>query len=85
MNRAVGGRLLRPAAVLAALCVTSCVLSHASIKEGDANSVTISDYAGAVDKALPLARQHCAEYGRTPHINLVDVEEGLVKFDCVKR
>jgi hypothetical protein len=85
MNRAVSGGLTMSAAILAALCATSCVSSRALIKEGDANSVTITDNAGDVDKALPLARQHCEEYGRAARLNFDDVEENLVKFDCVKR
>jgi hypothetical protein len=70
---------------MAALCITGCAFSRALVKEGDANSVTITDDAGDVDKALPLARQHCAEYGRAARLNFADVEENLVKFDCVKR
>ena len=85
----MAGRMNRPAAVVLTLAVgaacaalSGCTAPHPAIRSGDANSVEVS-YGGTVASALPLARQHCAQYERVPR--LVNTGADLAVFECVGR
>jgi hypothetical protein len=67
--------------MLAIAVLSGCTAPHPTIRNGDANSVEIS-YAGDVASALPLARQHCAQFERVPR--LVDPGLDVAVFDCVR-
>jgi hypothetical protein len=73
------GVMLAVATVGAAL--SGCTAPHPVIRSGNANSVEVS-YAGDVASALPLARQHCAQFERVPR--LVDPGLDIAIFDCVR-
>ncbi len=79
MTRSIAAVVLATSAAGAALC--GCNGPHPFVRKGDANSVEIS-YGGDPASALPLARQHCAQYERVPR--LVDAGVGLAIFDCVR-
>ena len=85
----MAGRMNRPAAIVLTLAVgaacaalSGCNAPHPAIRSGDANSVEVS-YGGAVSSALPLARQHCAQYDRVPQLS--DAGLDIAMFDCVHR
>jgi hypothetical protein len=67
-------------ALAAGAALTGCTGPHPYISEGDANSVEVA-YPGDVQNALPLARQHCAQFERVPR--LVDAGAGTALFNCV--
>jgi hypothetical protein len=67
-------------ALAAGATIAGCTAPHPFIREGDANSVEVA-YTGDVANALPLARQHCAQFERVPR--LVDAGAGAALFDCV--
>jgi len=67
------------AALLLFLPLLGCLERGALLKEGDANSAQVM-YSGDVANALPVARQHCASYGRVPR--LVDTVPGIAYFAC---
>ena len=71
-----------PALALASLIVlAACNGPHPFLRQGDANSAEVS-FSGDVASALPVAREHCARYGRVPH--LADAGFDSAIFDCVK-
>ena len=49
------------------------------LQKGDATSAEIL-YAGGIENAVPLAKQHCAGYGRVPR--LTDTTPGVAYFAC---
>jgi hypothetical protein len=49
------------------------------LQKGDATSAEIL-YSGDIANAVPLARQHCAGYGRVPR--LTDTTPGIAYFAC---
>lgn len=63
------------------MVLPGCTGPHPFIREGDANSVEITD-AGDVASTWPLARRHCAQFERVPR--LVDSGADLAVFDCVR-
>ncbi|MGC2413162.1 MAG: hypothetical protein WA459_10760 [Stellaceae bacterium] len=67
-------------ALAAGAALTGCTGPQPFISEGDANSVEVA-YTGDIADALPLARQHCAQFERVPR--LVDVGGGAALFNCV--
>jgi hypothetical protein len=69
-------------ALAAGAALAGCTGPQPFISEGDANAVEVA-YTGDVANALPLARQHCAQFERVPR--LVDVGGGAALFDCVHR
>jgi hypothetical protein len=69
-------------ALAAGAVLTGCTGGHPYISQGDANSVEVA-YSGDVANALPLARQHCAQFERVPR--LVDAGDGDALFKCVQR
>jgi hypothetical protein len=72
----------RVAAIVATLgLAASCLPSRAHLNGGDADWVEIS-YAGDFANVEKLARAHCARFERVPR--LIDREEQLARFDCVK-
>ncbi|HEV2335568.1 MAG TPA: hypothetical protein VGS13_08735 [Stellaceae bacterium] len=79
--------MTRPSAAVAlafalGAALSGCVEPHPFIVEGDAKSVSVT-YSGDVANALPLARQHCAQFERVPQ--LVDPGVDTAEFDCVRR
>jgi hypothetical protein len=69
-------------ALAAGIALAGCAGPQPFIGAGDANSVEVA-YTGDVANALPLARQHCAQFERVPR--LVDVGDGAALFNCVHR
>ena len=59
-----------------------CLSPKPLLRAGDATSAEIM-YSGDVADALPLARQHCAEYGRVAR--LVDTAPQMAYFACDSR
>lgn len=71
-----------PALALAAtLVLAACNGPHPFLRQGDANSAEVS-FSGDVASALPIARVHCAGYGRVPR--LADAGFDIAVFDCIK-
>jgi hypothetical protein len=69
------------AVATAGIALSGCTAPHPAIRSGNVNSVEIS-YAGDVASALPVARQHCAQFERVPR--LVDPGLDVAVFDCVR-
>ena len=67
---------------LAAALLFGCSAPAPVVREGSADSVQVG-YGGDVATAWPLARRHCAQYERVPH--LVEAGADLAVFDCVRR
>ena len=67
------------AALLLFLPLLGCLERDAFLQEGNANSAQVM-YSGDVANALPVAKQHCAGYGRAPR--LVDTAPGIAYFAC---
>ena len=67
---------------LGAAVLSGCTAPHPAVLAGDANSVEVS-YGGDVASALPLARRHCAQFERVPHLR--DAALDIAIFDCVRR
>ena len=67
----------------AALCIcvllAGCLEQRSFLRTGNATSAEVM-YSGDVTHALPIAKQHCAGYGRVPR--LVDTAPGIAYFDC---
>jgi len=67
----------------AALCIgallAGCLEQHSFLRSGDATSAEIM-YSGDIAQALPIAKQHCAAYGRVPR--LVDTSPDVAYFAC---
>ena len=61
--------------------LAGCTAPHPYIRQSDANSVVIS-YSGDIASTLPLARQHCAQFGRVPELAQKGID--LADYDCVK-
>jgi hypothetical protein len=68
--------------VLCAGAATACLTSKPFILHGDASSVEIG-YAGDPRDAVPLARQHCAQFEKDA--TLLQSSENIAFFDCVRR
>ena len=66
----------------AAVALAACGGPSPFLRQGDATSVEIG-YGGDVATALPIARQHCAQFERVPQ--LVDTVRNVAIFDCVRR
>jgi hypothetical protein len=73
-------------ALFGALCVwvfsialAGCLEQRSFLRNGDATSAEIM-YSGDVAHALPIAKQHCAGYGRVPR--LADTAPGVAYFAC---
>lgn len=81
MNRPIAILALMLAAGAAAAALSGCTAPHPYVREGDEKSVEVA-YGGDVASALPLARQHCAQFQRTAR--LVDPGVDLAIFDCVR-
>jgi len=80
MSRSIAAAALAFATGAAGVALSSCTAPHPFVREGDANSVEIT-YAGDVASALPVAREHCAQYERVPQ--LVNAGADLAIFNCV--
>jgi hypothetical protein len=67
----------------AALCIAAllagCLEQHSFLRTGNATSAEIM-YSGDIAAALPIAKQHCAGYGRVPR--LVDTGPDVAYFAC---
>ena len=79
MTRPFAAALL---ALASGAALTGCAGPHPFITEGDAKSVSVT-YTGDVANALPLAREHCAQFERVPQ--LVDPGVDTAEFNCVRR
>lgn len=82
MIRTIEAKLSRLALAIATAVLPGCAGPHAFVSQGDANSVTVG-FTGDVANALPLARQHCAQFERVPR--LADKDLDVAYFDCVRR
>jgi hypothetical protein len=84
MNRSIVAIPLLLASSLACIAALSgCAAdSHAYVDAGDAKSVSVV-YGHDLARALPLAREHCAQYERVPQLR--NVGEDMAVFDCVPR
>jgi hypothetical protein len=56
-----------------------CLEQHSFLRSGNATSAEIM-YSGDVAHAVPIAKQHCAGYGRVPR--LVDTAPGVAYYAC---
>ena len=56
-----------------------CLEQRSFLRSGNATSAEIM-YSGDVAQALPVAKQHCAGYGRVPR--LVDTTPDVAYFAC---
>ena len=73
----------RLASALSAVAfLAACTGSGPFVRAGNANSVEIG-YSGDVEAALPVARQHCAQFEKVPR--LVDAGADVAVFNCVSR
>ena len=59
-----------------------CNGPHPFVRDGDATGVEVF-YSGNLSDALPVAKEHCAQYERVPRY--VDASLGLAIFQCVPR
>jgi hypothetical protein len=59
----------------------ACTPTHAYLRQGDAHSAEVS-YAGDLERATRVAREHCGRFERVP--KLVDTGPEVAYFDCVK-
>jgi hypothetical protein len=75
-------RLGYAALVMLAVTVAGCLEPQPHIRGGDADSVEI-EYGGDVARAMPLARQHCAQFERIPRLVESDLETAT--FECRAR
>ena len=80
MTRSIAAVLLTLGAGAAGANLSGCTGPHPFARAGDANSVEVV-YSGDVASALPVARQHCARYGRVPRP--VNAGADVAVFDCV--
>ena len=73
----------RPSALLGIWVLSGalagCLEQRSFLRSGNATSAEIM-YSGDVAHALPIAKQHCAGYGRVPR--LVDTAPGIAYFAC---
>lgn len=73
-------------AASAAGALSGCAGPHPAIRSGDANSVEVI-YGGDAASALPLARQHCAQFERVPRLVSTGPDSGgsadTAVFNCV--
>ena len=67
------------AALLLSVPLLGCLEQRAFLQDGNATSAQVM-YSGDVASALPVAKQHCAGYGRVPR--LVDTAPGIAYFAC---
>ena len=74
-------RSIAAAALALALCACTLAQPNPVIRKGDADSVEIL-YSWDPQSALPLARQHCAQYERVPRLR--DAGADIAVFDCVR-
>ena len=59
----------------------SCSGPKPFLLQGNANSAQVG-FSGDVGAAVPVARQHCAQYERVPRF--LEAEENIAFFDCVR-
>jgi hypothetical protein len=69
------------AALAIGATVGGCTATHPFVRNGDANSVEIT-YGGDVAGTLPLARRHCAQYGRVARF--LDAGGDVAAYECVR-
>lgn len=81
-NRTRYKPLLLVAALLAAAAATACRQTQAFILSGDAAGAEIS-YADSPAETLALARQHCAQFEKVPH--LMSSGTNVAVYHCVPR
>jgi hypothetical protein len=77
---AAAAAMLIASNVAAIALLSGCITPHPFMLRGDAKSVEV-EYYGDVASALPLARQHCAEYQLAPRFAFAGA--GVANFDCV--
>lgn len=61
-----------------AATLAGCMSPHPYIRTGDVNSVEIT-YAEDLDSTLPLAREFCGRYERTPQLVNHTIDSALYK------
>ena len=69
-------------ALLLFLPLLGCLERSAFLRDGNASSARIM-YSGDIASALPVAKQHCAAYGRVPR--LVDTAPDIAYVACDER
>jgi hypothetical protein len=62
-----------------AAALAGCLEQRSVLRSGDATTAEVM-YSGDVAHAVPIAKQHCAGYGRVPR--LVDTSPGSAYFVC---
>ena len=71
----------RAVAAMVLLWGAACSGPQPFLLQGDASSAEIG-YSGDVAGAMPVARRHCAQFERVPH--LLEAQQNIAFFDCVK-
>lgn len=82
MGRSILIRRLAVAVGVAGSALSGCSAPAPSIREGNADSVTVG-YGGDIATAGPLARRHCAQYERVPEFVYAGIDFAV--FDCIRR
>jgi hypothetical protein len=67
--------------VLAGGVGAACAGPKPFLLQGDASSAQIG-YAGNIESATLVAKQHCARYERVP--KFLEAQENIAFFDCVR-
>lgn len=76
-------RLPIPVALLALATMLAGCAGHPFIRSADADSVEVGYGGSDVASAWPLARQHCAQFGRVAR--LIDFGLDVASFKCDPR
>ena len=61
------------------IALAGCLEQRSFLRTGDATSAEIM-YSGDIAHALPIAKQHCAGYGRVPR--LTDTAPEVAYYAC---
>jgi len=67
--------------VLASGVGAACTGPKPFLLQGDASSAQVG-YAGDIEGATLVAKQHCARYERVP--KFLEAQENIAFFDCVR-
>ena len=67
--------------VLAGSLSVACTGPKPFLMQGDASSAQVG-YAGDIEGATLVAKQHCARYERVP--KFLEAQENIAFFDCVR-
>jgi hypothetical protein len=82
MHRSITIAVLALACGALALPLAACNGPHPFVRNGSATGVEIF-YSGNVAEALPVAKEHCAQYESVPQY--VDASLGIAYFNCIPK